>query len=313
MASVNPSPSAPYHLSPSEDPSSNDPSTGDNVVHQESAPNNRLGMERGYSLSPMYSLILEYNQEQGSNLSTAAEVSWILQQPNLKLKDIVMENNIKDSDAAIRLADALLERITRTVIEFQTFLDRMAVDSGMYDHLPDRPSGNHGHRVARVPEQISVGSRLWDTPQMATRGPADCRQVRSAIPASRSSLIAYFDRPRTTRRIRHDQRHRQAYEICTSEVPSSPRTTDYLSPRRSHSRLLVEHDLPDSTPAYGSKSFAGLSAPKNGGCLGKEESGMGRHSSLGRQIVQYGARKKFVNGFSVWRRPFFRLSNSLSY
>lgn len=126
MASVNPSPSAPYRLSPSEDPSSNDPLTGDNVVHQESAPNNRLGMERGYSLSPMYSLILEYNQEQGSNLSTAAEVSWILQQPNLKLKDIVMENDIKDSDTVIRLVDALLERITRTVIEFQTFLDRMA-------------------------------------------------------------------------------------------------------------------------------------------------------------------------------------------
>ena len=74
----------------------------------------------------MYSLILEYNQEQGSNLSTAAEVSWILQQPNLKLKDIVVASDSIDSDTAIRLADSLLERITRTVIELQTFLDRMA-------------------------------------------------------------------------------------------------------------------------------------------------------------------------------------------
>ena len=83
-------------------------------------------MERGYSLSPMYSLILEYNHEQASNLSTAAEVSWILQQPSLKTKDIVVKDNAIDPDTAICLSDSSLERIIRAITELQTFLDRMA-------------------------------------------------------------------------------------------------------------------------------------------------------------------------------------------
>ena len=53
------------------------------AVREAKAPNQRLGMERGYSLSPMYNLIIEYNKENGDDLSTAAEVSWILQNPNL--------------------------------------------------------------------------------------------------------------------------------------------------------------------------------------------------------------------------------------
>ena len=77
-------------------------------------------------MSPMYSLILEYNREQGSNLSTAAEVSWILQQPNLKPKDITVNNDATDPDNTIRLAVACFERILRAVTELQTFLDKMA-------------------------------------------------------------------------------------------------------------------------------------------------------------------------------------------
>ena len=82
-----------------------------NVTLQGTARNHRLGMDKGYSMSPMYSLILEYNREQGSNLSTAAEVSWILQQPNLKLKDIIVKNDASDPDNVVRLADACFERI----------------------------------------------------------------------------------------------------------------------------------------------------------------------------------------------------------
>ena len=54
----------------------------------------------------MYSLILEYNKEQGNNLSMAAEVLWILQKPGLKPQDI--------------------EKRDDCVTKLQVFLDRMA-------------------------------------------------------------------------------------------------------------------------------------------------------------------------------------------
>ena len=90
------------------------------------APTSRLGMERGYSLSPMYSLILEYNKEQGSNLSTAAEVSWILQKPCLKPQDIERIEGESDPHNAVRMVDSELQPILRVVTELQVFLDRMA-------------------------------------------------------------------------------------------------------------------------------------------------------------------------------------------
>lgn len=74
-------------------------------------PTSRLDMERGYALSPMYSLILEYNKEQGSNLSTTAEVSWILQKPGLKLHDIEMREDNPDPHTAVRLVDSELQPI----------------------------------------------------------------------------------------------------------------------------------------------------------------------------------------------------------
>lgn len=82
-------------------------------------------MERGYSLSPMYGLILEYNKEQGNNLSTAAEVSWILQRPCLKPQDIERRDD-SDPHTAIRMVDSELQPILRVVTELQVFLDRMA-------------------------------------------------------------------------------------------------------------------------------------------------------------------------------------------
>ena len=91
----------------------------------EPLPASRLGMERGYSLSPMYSLILEYNQERGDNLSTAAKVSWILQRPSLKQQDIELKGD-HDSHVAVRLVDSELQPLLRVVTELQTFLDRMA-------------------------------------------------------------------------------------------------------------------------------------------------------------------------------------------
>ena len=91
------------------------------------APNQRLGMERGYSLSPMYSVIMEYNKENGDNLSTAAEVSWILQSPNLNPNHFERKtgDNV-DPYTCITLQPARLDRILRAVMELQTFLDRMA-------------------------------------------------------------------------------------------------------------------------------------------------------------------------------------------
>ena len=121
----NPSSPVPNHPSSSEVPISTISPTSVNA-QPESSGNRRLGMERGYALSPMYSLILEYNREQGSSLSTAAEVSWILQQPNLKTKDIIISDDESDPDTIIRLADTRFERVLRAVTELQTFLDRMA-------------------------------------------------------------------------------------------------------------------------------------------------------------------------------------------
>ena len=87
----------------------------------------RLGMERGYSLSPMYSLILEYNQEKGSNVSTAMEVSGILLHPNLNPSDIARKTGEGvDPYTSIYVKEERLMRILRTVNEMQTFLHSMA-------------------------------------------------------------------------------------------------------------------------------------------------------------------------------------------
>jgi len=86
--------------------------------------NQHMGMERGYVLSPMYNLILEYNQESSGNLSTAAEVSWILQNPNLHLSHF--EYRVRDgvnSYTSIALKPARLNHILRAVNKLQTFLD----------------------------------------------------------------------------------------------------------------------------------------------------------------------------------------------
>ena len=101
-------------------------STDNQASIPSSFPSNRLGMERGYSLSPMYSLILEYNKEQGDNLSMAAEVSWILQKPSLKPEHIEKVGDDSDPYAAVRLVDSELQPILRVVTELQVFLDRMA-------------------------------------------------------------------------------------------------------------------------------------------------------------------------------------------
>ncbi|EDR04508.1 uncharacterized protein LACBIDRAFT_330397 [Laccaria bicolor S238N-H82] len=87
----------------------------------------RLGMERGYSLSPMYNLILEYNLEKGSSLSTAMEVSWILLHPNLNPADITRKTGEGvDPYTSICVQEDRLARILRAVNELQTFLNRMA-------------------------------------------------------------------------------------------------------------------------------------------------------------------------------------------
>ena len=97
------------------------------AVREAKAPNQRLGMERGYSLSPMYNLIIEYNKENGDDLSTAAEVSWILQNPNLHPNHFERKTGDGvDPYTCITLQPARLNHILRAVTELQTFLDRMA-------------------------------------------------------------------------------------------------------------------------------------------------------------------------------------------
>ena len=73
----------------------------------------------------MYSLILEYNKEQGNNLSTAAEVSWILQKPGLKPQYIEKRDDC-DPDTAVHMVDSELQPILCVVTKLQVFLDRMA-------------------------------------------------------------------------------------------------------------------------------------------------------------------------------------------
>jgi len=68
-------------------------------------------MERGYALSPMYSMIIEYNHEQGGNFSTAAEVSWILQQPTLKLNNIILKRGHSDPYTVIADKEPCLQRV----------------------------------------------------------------------------------------------------------------------------------------------------------------------------------------------------------
>lgn len=91
-----------------------------------SFPMNHLGMERGYSLSLMYSLIVKYNKEQGNNLSMAAEVSWILQKPSLKPEHIEKGGDNLDPETAVRLVNLELQPILCIVTKLQVFLDRMA-------------------------------------------------------------------------------------------------------------------------------------------------------------------------------------------
>ena len=74
----------------------------------------------------MYNLIIEYNKESGDNLSTAAEVSWILQNPNLHPNQFEHRTgNGVDPYTCIALKPARLDRILRAVTELQTFLDQM--------------------------------------------------------------------------------------------------------------------------------------------------------------------------------------------
>ena len=75
----------------------------------------------------MYSLILEYNQEKGNNVSTAMEVSWILLHPNLNPSDITCKSGEGIGPySSICVKEERLTRILRAVSKMQAFLHRMA-------------------------------------------------------------------------------------------------------------------------------------------------------------------------------------------
>ena len=141
LSSTITNPQDPWHASsqhdPVEMPSSNyssplsSPPPSVTTAHpsgEESvAATTRSGMERGYSLSPMYNLILEYNTERNGNVSTVMEVSWILLHPNLNPSDITCKiTDVVDSYTSICVKEEKLTHILRAVNELQTFLQRMA-------------------------------------------------------------------------------------------------------------------------------------------------------------------------------------------
>ena len=161
----------------------------------------RLDMERGYSLSPMYSLILEYNKEQGSNLSTAAEVSWILQKPCLKPHDIEMREDNLDPDTAVRMIDSELQPLLWVVTELQVFLERMA------RLIPERTSvfridpcetmtsalqGCASHSQLEVAYKILV-KRLLIAQQTVIKYKAQYRQTETPLSPVSTALGLYDD------------------------------------------------------------------------------------------------------------------------
>lgn len=97
----------------------------------------RIGMENGYTMSPMYALYLEYAREDEDEHSVSRRAAYLAASPNLDPEDIeeVEEGGEEAGRCSYRLRKNLLARVRRTMTEFQVFLERMA---GL---ITERPKG----------------------------------------------------------------------------------------------------------------------------------------------------------------------------
>lgn len=84
----------------------------------------RQGMENGYSLSPMYSLWLEYCNEGEDSKSTQSRVVFYAMKPSLA-RDEVIDRGVGTSTQRYMVHKPLLEQIGRTVNELQVFIQHM--------------------------------------------------------------------------------------------------------------------------------------------------------------------------------------------
>ncbi|EDR11762.1 uncharacterized protein LACBIDRAFT_323941 [Laccaria bicolor S238N-H82] len=85
----------------------------------------RQGMENGYSLSPVYSLWLEYCSEGESSKSTQSQVVFYATKPSLA-RDEVVDRGKDTSTERYMVHKPLLEQICLTVNELQVFIQHMA-------------------------------------------------------------------------------------------------------------------------------------------------------------------------------------------
>ncbi|EDR04615.1 uncharacterized protein LACBIDRAFT_330428 [Laccaria bicolor S238N-H82] len=83
------------------------------------------GMENGYSLSPMYSLWLEYCDEGESSKSTQSRVMFYATKPSLA-RDEVIDRGPGSPTQHYMVDKTLFEQIVRTVNELQVFIQHMA-------------------------------------------------------------------------------------------------------------------------------------------------------------------------------------------
>ena len=83
------------------------------------------GMEKGYSLSPMYNLWLEYCNEGEASKSTQSRVVFYATKPSLA-RDEVVDRGVHTSTQRYMVHKPLLEQICRTVNELQVFIQHMA-------------------------------------------------------------------------------------------------------------------------------------------------------------------------------------------
>ena len=84
----------------------------------------RRGMEKGYSLSPMYNLWLEYCSEGESLKSTQSRVVFYATKPSLA-RDEVVDRGSDASTQHYMVHKPLLEQINRTVDKLQVFIQHM--------------------------------------------------------------------------------------------------------------------------------------------------------------------------------------------
>lgn len=87
----------------------------------------RMGMERGYEMSPMANLYWEYGTERETGPSTARIVANIAIKPNLSREDVIDTRNWNSNVfTCYRLQESELSVVQQTVTELQIFIQRMA-------------------------------------------------------------------------------------------------------------------------------------------------------------------------------------------